>query len=240
MGAAVTVAVPSHGGHERLGGLLESLCGQDLLKDYFEVLIVDNASPIPLNKVARRYSGDLAIRVVREPDLGVAHARNRALSEVSTPILVFLDDDVVASPALLRTYAEAFGDLQLKAAGGPIRPRLSGRQPAWFRGPALPLYALQDLGQATEYWGRYPFSANCAMRMDAVHHRFDVRLGRRGRSLLSGEERRFFEQNAFPRIAHLPGASVEHVIPEERLRLRWVARRAFAQVRTRAVLRATE
>lgn len=232
----ITVAIPSHGGNDRIVGLLESLCCQDAPPDAFNVLVVDNLSPIPLAGVVDRFQTRLRIRVIRENALGLSHARNRAIEELETAVVIFLDDDVVASPALVTTYRTAFGEQSLEAGAGPILPLLSSRPPFWFRGPILPLFALQDLGSAQSYGKRYPYGANFAVRRTAVRYPFDVRLGRKGRSLLSGEERRFFEQNAFERIAHLPEASVEHVIPEERLRLRWVTRRAIAQVGTRRAL----
>lgn len=236
----ITVAIPSHGGHERILGLLHSLLDQDVEPERFTVLVVDNASPVPLAEVVGAHAEALDARIVNEPSLGVAYARNRALREAATPLLIFLDDDVIAAPALVRTYLHAFEDPTLDAAGGPILPRLARRRPSWFGGAVLPLFAVQDLGSASDYGGGYPFSANCGLRLGSVRHTFDVRLGRKGRSLLSGEERRFFEQNAFERIAHLPEASVEHVIGEERLRLAWVARRALAQVRTRRAIAAID
>ena len=236
----ISVAIPSHGGHERIVALLDSLSHQDCSSDEFSVLVIDNASPVPLVDVVRRYSSALDVRVIHEKNLGLAHARNRALNESSSDGIIFLDDDVLAAPELVEAYRVALRDPALKAGGGPIRPRLPGPQPVWFRWPVLSLFALQDLGSATSYGPRYPYGANFAVRRSAIRHPFDVRLGRKGRSLLSGEERRFFEQNAFEHIAHLPEASVEHVISEERLRLRWVARRALAQLQTRRALAAID
>ena len=60
-----------------------------------EVLVVDNASTDDTPAVLARMARDAAptLRVVREPRLGLSAARNRALVEASTDIVVFLDGD---------------------------------------------------------------------------------------------------------------------------------------------------
>ena len=239
-GHLLTVAIPCHDGADRLPGLLESLVGQDVPPDRFDVLVVDNASPTPLRSIVEPYADRLRIRVVREEQLGIAHARNRALDTVETPVVIFLDDDVRVSPGLVAVYESAFADGRLDAAGGPIRPELGRETPFWFRGPVLSLYAVQDLGSAADYGTDYPFGANFAVRRSALIQPFAPELGRRGTDLLSGEEGHFFRANRLQPVRHLPGAVVTHVIPDERLKPTWLVRRAWAQVRTRRVVAALD
>ena len=234
----LTVAIPCHEGAGRLPELLDALIRQDGPADRFEVLVVDNASRVPLAPTIAHYEAHLPIRVVREERLGLSHARNRALEEARTPVLLFLDDDVRPSSVLIEVYLVAFADRQLAAAGGPIRPELEGRAPFWFRGPVRSLYSVQDLGSATDYGADYPFGGNFAVRISAISEPFAPQLGRHGTDLLSGEEQHFFHANGLQPIRHLPDAVVSHLIPSERLRLGWLARRAVAQLRTRRALAA--
>jgi len=233
----LTVAIPSHAGEARVPALLRSLVGQADEAPHFRVLIIDNASPTPLGPIADAFSTALDVRVVREPALGLANARNRALDEIDTPVIVFLDDDVTVGEGFIAAYTEAFASQdQLLAAGGPIRAGFTRRPPAWVRGPVLSLISIQDLGTAVDYGSAYPFGANMAFRMKAVSHRFSPSLGRSGKGLLSGEETFFFHQNSFGVIGHIPDAWVIHHVAEERTQVRWLARRALAQLRTRVVL----
>jgi len=236
----LTVAVPTHAGETRLPGLLDSLLAQEDLLGDFEVLIIDNASPLPLASTVEPYADRLRIRVVEEERLGLANARNRALEEAATPVVLFLDDDVRAAPGLVTAYQSAFADQELVAAGGPIRADLARPRPFWFRGPVLSLYSVQDVGSAADYGSRYPFGANFAVRRSAISQPFSPQLGRRGGDLLSGEEGHFFRSNRLLPVRHLPAAVVAHVIPSERLWLRWLIRRGWAQLRTRRVLAALD
>jgi glycosyltransferase involved in cell wall biosynthesis len=234
----LTVAICSHAGEERLRTVLLSLVEQTVDPDCFRVLIIDNASPVPLRPMAEEFSTALDVRVVSEPVLGLAMARNRALDETDTPIVVFLDDDVTASEGLIAAYDHAFAsDIELLAAGGPIRFEPDRRPPAWVRGPVRGLLSIQDLGAATDYGAGYPYGANMAFRIEAITHPFSTSLGRVGKNLLSGEEALFFRLNAFGAVAHIPEACVFHHVAEERMRLPWLARRAIAQLRTRRAIR---
>jgi glycosyltransferase involved in cell wall biosynthesis len=236
----LTVAIPTHAGEARLPSLLDSLVGQEGLRGPFEVLVIDNASPTPLVSVVEPWTDRLRLRVIREERLGLNHARNRALEEANTPVVIFVDDDVRASPGLVTAYEDAFRDDRLDAAGGPIRPALTRPRPVWFRGAVLSLYSTQDLGSATGYGAGYPYGANFAVRRSAVTKPFSPKLDRRGGDLLSGGEAHFFRANRLLPVKHVPAAVVNHLIPSDRLRLSWLIRRGWAQLRTRRVLAALD
>lgn len=58
------------------------------------VLVVDNNSSDGTDQVVRDFASRLPqLRYVLEPKQGVAHARQRALAECSTPWMAFIDDD---------------------------------------------------------------------------------------------------------------------------------------------------
>ena len=88
--------------------------------------------------------------VAHEPLPGRAQARNRALAECSAEVIAYLDSDVVVGDdwwhALTAVWAGA--DRLLACAGGPLRPRFAGDEPAWLR-PGL-LGALGGLDYGDE------------------------------------------------------------------------------------------
>ena len=103
------VIVPHHDDHERLSRCLAALAAQDLSRA--EVVVVDNASPVSLDAVARAHP---FARVVVEPARGAAAARNRGVAETAAPLLFFLDADCVPAPDWL-----AAGLAALAAPGAP-------------------------------------------------------------------------------------------------------------------------
>ncbi len=84
-----------------LGRVLEALRAQTLPLDQWELLVVDNASAIP---VENRFdiSWHPNAKHVYEPEQGTSLARKRGIKETSSPLIVFVDDDNV----LQRNYLE--------------------------------------------------------------------------------------------------------------------------------------
>jgi len=103
----ISVLVPSHGSSERLKRLLEDLEGQTLGAERFEVIVVDDGSPEPLEAGPTRFD----LLLLRQAQAGPAAARNRALEEARAPLSLILNDDARPAPDLLeahlRVHAEA-------------------------------------------------------------------------------------------------------------------------------------
>ncbi len=87
-----------------LGGMLESLCGQTLPRDAFEVVLVDDGSTDGTGEVARAFEARLPLRYVHQENAGLAAARNRGVSLARGEVLLFLDDDDLADPGLLEAH----------------------------------------------------------------------------------------------------------------------------------------
>ena len=86
-----------------------------------DVIVVDNNSDDGTAAVAR----DMGATVVREPEQGVARARNTGARHAEGDLLVFIDADVILPPVLLDDIREAMGDPD--CVGGAVdveyRPR---------------------------------------------------------------------------------------------------------------------
>ena len=70
---------------------LDALRAQTLLKDRWELLLVDNASEPPLDSALISWHPNA--RCIVENELGLAPARRRGIHEASAGLLVFVDDD---------------------------------------------------------------------------------------------------------------------------------------------------
>lgn len=87
------------------------------------VLIVDNdPQRSARDLVASANSGDVEIRYVHEAVPGIAAARNRALDEARTDLLVFIDDDEEPSPQWLDRLVHTHATSDAAAVAGPVLP----------------------------------------------------------------------------------------------------------------------
>jgi glycosyltransferase involved in cell wall biosynthesis len=92
---SLTVVICTRDRSESLCMTLASLAEQS--DSDFEVVVVDNSHD---GAVARRLVGvpGLAVRCCHEPAPGLSRARNRALSDVRSELIAWIDDDEVADP----------------------------------------------------------------------------------------------------------------------------------------------
>ena len=102
--ADVAVIIPHYNDPDRLLRCLDSLVPQ--LDDTVEVVVVDNASTLPLTAVRAAHPD---IRLVTETQKGAAQARNRGVAETQAQRLFFLDSDCVPAPDWIAVGRRAAG-----------------------------------------------------------------------------------------------------------------------------------
>lgn len=188
-----------------------------------EVLVVDNDPAGSAQDVVRAFACDHAVpvRYVREPNQGLATARNRALDEASTDVLVFIDDDETAQPGWPGGLIQVMVDRDAGLVGGPVRTEFLEDPPAWVvegRFFARP----EPADGADQSWLRSGNLAIDLAKIRAAGVRFDSRFDSSG-----GED------VAFSRVAHDRGlglrwsaeAAVTELVGPERTTVRWLARR---------------
>lgn len=217
-----------------------SLGNQTIPDTRFEVIVVDNGT----GDTTRSTLGDAAmdmpnLRTVHEPVAGLSQARNRGTREAAGDIVLFMDDDAVAEPQLLEAHLRRLADPDGPVAtGGRIYLRWPGPCPSWVPASQESYYSGLDLGDTTRAmpFPEYPYGANMAIRRDLLLELggFSVELGRRGRNLISGEEKDLFLRvsKAGGRVAYVPDAIVHHHVLPERVSRRWLLRRSWAQGRS--------
>jgi glycosyltransferase involved in cell wall biosynthesis len=112
--------------------VLEALKVQTLPKEQWELLLIDNASQVPLAD-AWDLSWQPHARHIREDELGLTPARLRGIKESTGGLLVFLDDDNVLGREYL-TAALGIGDQwpHLGAFGGSIKGEFEAPPPDWI------------------------------------------------------------------------------------------------------------
>jgi len=138
-----SVIVPTSGRPGYLRVALESLAAQDLDRDAYEVVVVDDGPSAETRAVAEQAAGPVRY-VEREGAPGLNSARNTGIAAAASDLIVFVDDDVEAPAGWLselvagrRRHPDAV------CFGGPIELRLEGsRLPMCGREPP-PLTTLE-------------------------------------------------------------------------------------------------
>ncbi len=147
----VSVVICSYNGALRLPPVLAHLARQDPTGDIpWEVIVVDNASTDDTAAVARREwprGHCVPLRVIAEPRLGLAWAKERGLSEARYELVSFVDDDSWVCPGWVRTVADACArHPEAGAVRGDLEAAFDTVPPPWFEsfkgyyslGPNLP------------------------------------------------------------------------------------------------------
>ncbi len=102
MSALVSVIIPLHNGERHLADALASVAAQTHLE--VECIVVDDGSTDGSPRVARAAAG---VRYVRQPNAGVAAARNTGLALARGAYVAFLDQDDRFHPEKLARQVEA-------------------------------------------------------------------------------------------------------------------------------------
>lgn len=111
--------VPVYNRPDEVDELLASLVGQEGAE--FEVVIVEDGSIQPCDKVVDRYGAQLSIRYLPTPNGGPSKARNIGAKQALGEWLVFLDSDVVLPPGYVAALADGISSSDTVLAGGPDR-----------------------------------------------------------------------------------------------------------------------
>ncbi len=119
----VSVIICTHNPRmDYLARVLQALKEQDLPRCEWELVLIDNASRVPVNETCD-LSWHPHARCIFEAELGVGHARCRAIREAQGEIRVFLDDDNLIGANYLATAVRLLqGHPWLGAIGGQILP----------------------------------------------------------------------------------------------------------------------
>ena len=232
-----TVAVCTRNRAAVLAGCLATLDTQSFESNAVELLVVNNGSTDGTDGLLRQWAdGGPLRRWVTEPRVGLVHARNTALVTSDREVVIFVDDDALVPPtwaaAHLAGYLPGAG---IGAIGGPVGLVWPTARPGWIVDDLTQWYSALDLGdESLPYPNEHgPYGTNMSVWRAAALGvgGFDAQFGRRGRRLLSGEERDLSRRlvQAGWRLRYEPTAAVVQQVLDERISQRWLLRRAWAQ-----------
>lgn len=214
-------------------------CDKLLLDINAEIIVVDNNSTDKTKQVVENW-----ISLCPQPSLkklylfearqGLSHARNTGIIHAHGRIIAFLDDDAIPSENWLSSIYKAFVKYpDALALGGKVLPNFEISRPDWLAPKYETFLSIMDLGHNDQEYptGKFPFGVNMAFRKEVFNTTlFLTNLGRKGKSLLSGEETALFQEIARQgKIYYIPNMYVIHFIPKERLTKKWLLSRIYAQ-----------
>lgn len=246
----ISLVIATFNGATRIGATLHSLLSQSLPSELWEAVVVNNNSSDSTADVVREFMAvhpEITIVPTEEPRQGLSYARNRGIEVARGEIIAIIDDDEIASPQLLADYLHFFDTHpEAAGAGGRIVPLYANGRPEWMsRHTERPIAGTLDLGDRIVPFpkGKYFGGGNMALRRSAIekYGAFNPALGRRGTTLLGGEEKELYARlyDAGEKIFYIPTAYIRHVIPDAKLTRGYFERVCFRigqseRIRTKA------
>ncbi len=118
--SAVSVLLPFRNAEATLHEAIASIQAQTFLDR--ELLLIDNASTDRSVDIARSWCGqDPRIRMIAEPDIGIAHALNTGLSHAQGQLIARMDADDLAHPGSWRSRSRSCRPIRRSACSAPAQ-----------------------------------------------------------------------------------------------------------------------
>jgi GT2 family glycosyltransferase len=222
----VSIVICTYGKAAFLDEVLEGIAEQSYKN--FEVIVVDN-NPQPLCQTQNGY------RVLHCAAPGLSAARNFGIVHTDSDIVAFLDDDAIPDKKWLEKMVQGFELYSCDMAGGTVSLHLE-REPKWLSPKVRAylselLYKGEDIGELVP--PRYIVGANMALTREAItkYGLFEDGAGRMGAKLISSEDSEMTRRiaNAGGRISFIAKSKVVHMIPASRTSFSYLAKRAWWQ-----------
>ncbi len=225
----LSLIIATYNRAEQVLETLSSVVKQDADPSLWECIVVNNNSKDNTIERVTQFIDNhpsFDIRLVTESAQGLSHARNRGMTEATTPLFAIIDDDELIVQQFISTYINFFdAHPDVAAAGSEIVAQYRSERPRWMsKYTEQPIANPMNFGDKPRPFPRnkIPGGGNMAIRLSAIerHGAFDPDLGRNGAQLIGGEESNLFERLRLggEQIWWVPGATMYHLIPDEKLK----------------------
>ena len=102
---AVSVVIPTYNRAARLRRVLAALVSQTYPRSCYEIVVVSDGSTDGTDEMLREQP-PTEVAFAAQSNAGPAAARNRGVEMASGTLLLFIDDDVIATPSLVERHVE--------------------------------------------------------------------------------------------------------------------------------------
>ncbi|MCJ7632938.1 glycosyltransferase family 2 protein [Candidatus Bathyarchaeota archaeon] len=223
----ISIVICTYNRKNLLRMCLNSIYAQDYPESNFEVIVVDGGSTDGTKELCKEFP---KIRFITESRFGLAYARNLGAELARGSIVAYTDDDCIVDKLWLRNLIAGFQFSEnVMGAGGPVYPLHPEIIPEKILVKAA--LGLYDEGQEVKPIQGI-ITSNSAFKTEIFKFiRFDETLGvtRRGKLILCGEDTDFCQTLVASgyRLLYTPYAKVYHQIPQERIRVQYIVKRAM-------------
>lgn len=229
-----TVVIPTYNRNQYVLEALQGILEQDT-KIQYEVLIMDNACDPVLQKKVETISANthVPLRYIPVPDVGLHNCRNLATFEGNGEVIVFIDDDIIASPQWLTGICKPFLENDAAGVGGKILPKWEGLKPEWIDAVNHSYFSVLDLGETCRKMKlpETPYGCNMAYRRNVIIDLEGFSPDAMGNSFI--EWKRGDGESGFARKVYDKGKSIYYVadgylyhrIPSERMTIKFIRKR---------------
>ncbi|HEY1803097.1 MAG TPA: glycosyltransferase [Terracidiphilus sp.] len=116
----LSVIIPTYNRRHVLQRTLPALLAQDLAAEDYEIIIVMDGSTDGTAELLDEWRPKCAFRAMRAPHRGPSATRNVGVQASVGELVLFLDDDLMGAPDLLRQHCAAHLDSEPRVVHGPI------------------------------------------------------------------------------------------------------------------------
>jgi len=165
---------------------------------------------------------------------GASGARNAGAALATSPLLAFLDDDVVVHSGWLAQLTAPFSDPMVVGTGGQTLPAWETTRPQWFPDEFGWVVGVTNGRPPANARVRNVWSENMALRREAFEAvgGFRAGFGKVGSTSRPEDTDLCIRVGAAAPRSHwvyVPGAMIEHVVPVGRSTLRFFLRRCYSE-----------
>jgi glycosyltransferase involved in cell wall biosynthesis len=235
----ISIIIPTYNRSDLLSSAVASVQALVVPSEWqVEIVIIDNNSTDRTADVAQaaQEMGPLPVRYITETKQGLNHSRNRGLLESAADWIVYLDDDMVVSPAWLLGLADSIEQERPDVVVGPIQPWFEEAPEGWLSAaavePAVSNYSQKgDILKALDIDSshRLPGCNFAIVRTVGIKAGgFNPFLDRAGKRMLAGGDFEFGARitRLGGRVVYSPKCSIRHLISGAKispkgLRARW-------------------
>jgi len=105
MNPEITVVIPTYKRAGSLPKTLKHILSQTVPIESYRVIVVDNRSLDGTDKVVQRFNKEHPeVSYVLQEKPGAAPTRNEGIARAKTPLVLFMDDDILATPRLIEEH----------------------------------------------------------------------------------------------------------------------------------------
>jgi len=204
------------------------------------ILVLDNSQNLVQFYTEHMPNG---LRIVASDGFGLSRARNVGVKRATGDVVAFIDDDAIADEKWLENLVSDFDDPGVVGVGGRIDPLWEVGFPTWFPEELYWVIGCSYKGLPTRKAViRNPIGCNMSFRRSVFEKvgYFSTIFGRIGNNLMGHDDTEFGIRatSKLPgtKILYDPEAVVFHRVSKDRITLKYIMKRSYAEGFSKAFL----